>query len=50
IRCAKIALDRGTGVALESASAYFMKSPIKQFPDWQARQMLEEFIVGKRER
>lgn len=50
IRCAKIALDRGTGGALESASAYFMKFPIKQYPDWLARQMLEEFIVGKRER
>ncbi len=50
IRCAKIALDRGTGGALESASAYFMKFPIKQYTDWQARQMLEEFIEGKRER
>lgn len=50
IRCAKLALDRGTGGALESASAYFMKSPPKQYPDWLARQMLEEFIAGKRER
>ncbi len=50
IRCEKIALDRGTGGVLESASAYFMKFPIKQYPDWQARQMLEEFIEGKRER
>lgn len=50
IRCAKIALDRGTGGVLESASAYFMKFPIKQHPDWLARQMLEEFIEGKRER
>ncbi len=50
IRCARLALDRGTGGVLESASAYFMKSPIKQYPDWLARQMLEEFIGGKRER
>lgn len=50
IRCAKIALDRGVGGVIESASAYFMKSPPKQYPDWQARQMLEEFIAGKRER
>ena len=50
IRCAKIALDRGTGGVLESVSAYFMKFPIKQYPDWRARQMVEEFIEGKRER
>lgn len=50
IRCAKIALERGIGGVLESASAYFMKFPLKQYPDWQARQMLEEFIAGKRER
>jgi myo-inositol-1-phosphate synthase len=50
IRCAKLALDRGIGGVLESPSAYFMKFPAKQFPDWQARQMLEEFIAGKRER
>lgn len=50
IRCAKLALDRGIGGALESASAYFMKFPAKQFPDWQARIMLEEFIAGNRER
>jgi len=50
IRCMKIALDRGTSGVLESASAYFMKSPSKQYPDWQARRMLEEFIAGTRER
>ncbi len=50
IRCMKIALNRGTSGVLESASAYFMKSPSKQYPDWQARRMLEEFIEGKRER
>lgn len=50
IRCAKLALDRKIGGVLESASAYFMKFPAKQFPDWQARIMLENFIAGKRER
>lgn len=50
IRCAKLALDRGIGGVLESPSAYFMKFPAKQYPDWQARQMLEEFIAGKREK
>lgn len=50
IRCAKLALDRGVSGVLESASAYFMKFPAKQFTDWQARIMLEEFIDGTRER
>jgi myo-inositol-1-phosphate synthase len=50
IRCAKVARDRGTAGVLESASAYFMKHPPRQFPDQQARQMLEEFIAGTRER
>lgn len=50
IRCAKLALNRGISGVLESASAYFMKFPQKQYPDWQARQMLEEFIAAKRER
>lgn len=50
IRCAKIALDRGIGGPLYSASAYFMKHPPKQYPDPEARKMLEEFIEGKRDR
>ena len=33
IRCAKVALDRGIGGALEGPSAYFMKTPPKQYPD-----------------
>jgi len=48
IRCAKIALKRGIGGALLSASAYFMKHPPKQFSDEEARKMVEEFISGKR--
>ncbi|MEM5798350.1 MAG: inositol-3-phosphate synthase [Candidatus Aenigmatarchaeota archaeon] len=48
IRCAKIALDRGIGGPLIAASAYFMKSPPKQYPDWLARQMLEDFIGNEK--
>jgi myo-inositol-1-phosphate synthase len=44
IRCCKLALDRGIGGALEGPSAYFMKSPPKQYTDEQARQMTERFI------
>ena len=50
IRCCKIAKDRGTGGVLISASACFMKSAPKQFPDEEATRMLDEFIEGKRER
>ncbi|NOY64023.1 MAG: inositol-3-phosphate synthase [Nitrospirae bacterium] len=50
IRCAKIALDRGVGGPLLSISAYTMKHPPHQYPDNVARQMVEEFIEGKRER
>lgn len=50
IRCAKLALDRGIGGPLISPSAYFMKSPPKQYPDSVARQMVEEYIRGERER
>ncbi|HID27347.1 MAG TPA: inositol-3-phosphate synthase [Methanosarcinales archaeon] len=48
IRLMKLALDRGIGGPLESASAYLMKSPPKQFPDPVARDMIEEFIIGDR--
>ncbi|QER42704.1 inositol-3-phosphate synthase [Thermodesulfobacterium sp. TA1] len=50
IRCAKLAKDRGIGGPLISISAYTMKHPPKQFPDHLARQMVLEFIEGKRER
>ena len=45
IRCCKLALDRGIAGALEGPSAYFMKSPPKQYTDEQARQMVEAFIA-----
>jgi len=47
IRCAKIALDRKIGGILEGPSAYFMKTPPKQYPDSVAKQMVEDFIKGK---
>jgi myo-inositol-1-phosphate synthase len=50
IRCCKIARDRKVGGALVSPSAYFMKHPLMQFSDDEARVMVEEFISGKRER
>lgn len=50
IRCCKLALDRGVGGALISASAYFMKHPLEQYSDPRAREMLEEFINGERKR
>lgn len=50
IRCCKIALDRKIGGVLVSPSSYFMKHPIKQFPDEEAREMVEKFISGERER
>lgn len=49
IRLTKLALDRKIGGPLISASAYLMKSPPQQFTDEKAREMVEEFIKGKRE-
>lgn len=46
IRCAKLALDRNQGGALNGPSAYFYKSPPKQFNDDQAYLMTEKFISG----
>lgn len=50
IRCCKIARDRKTGGVLLSPSAYFMKHPMKQFPDDEAKKLVESFITGKIER
>lgn len=50
IRCCKIARDRRVGGVLISPSAYFMKHPMVQYPDEEARNMVEEFIIGNRER
>ena len=45
IRCCKLALDNGIKGALEAPSAYFMKSPPKQYSDSEARNLVEEFIA-----
>ena len=50
IRATKIALDRGVSGQLLSISAYSFKHPPKQYPDSVAKQMVEEFIRGERER
>jgi myo-inositol-1-phosphate synthase len=44
VRCCKLAMEQGLSGALEAPSAYFMKSPPRQFTDYQAREMVEEFI------
>ncbi|MBI5101603.1 MAG: inositol-3-phosphate synthase [Nitrospirae bacterium] len=50
IRCCRLARDRKVAGALISPSAYFMKHPLRQFPDDAALTMVDEFITGKRER
>lgn len=47
IRCAQLALDRGVGGALCGPSAYFMKTPPRQYPDHDARQLTEAFITDE---
>jgi myo-inositol-1-phosphate synthase len=46
IRCARLALDRKIGGALDGPSAYFMKTPPQQSTDYEARRLTEEFIAG----
>ncbi len=50
IRAIKIALDRGTGGPLNSISSYAFKHPPIHAPAALARQWVDEFIEGKRER
>ncbi len=47
IRAAKIALDRGLGGPILSASSYLMKSPPVQLPDDEGRRRVEAFIKGE---
>lgn len=44
IRCCKLALDRKLSGVLLGPSAYFMKSPPKQYSDDEAAKIVEEFI------
>lgn len=50
IRCCRIALDRGVGGVLESASALYCKHPPLTMTDAEAVQQVTEFVQGSRER
>jgi myo-inositol-1-phosphate synthase len=50
IRCCKLALDRGIGGVLHSASAFFAKHPPVQMTDDEAYRCVEQFIRGERDR
>ena len=47
IRCARLGLDRSIGGPLDSACAYYMKSPPVQMRDEDARVLLDQFIEAK---
>jgi len=46
LRAAKVALDRGLAGPIVEASAYLFKSPVEQFEDSVAREMLRRFALG----
>jgi myo-inositol-1-phosphate synthase len=50
IRAVKLALDRKIGGQLLSISAYAFKHPPIQIPDSSAKQAVEEYIQGKKQR
>ena len=50
VRAAKIALDRGIGGPILSASTYLMKSPPVQMADDLGREQVEKFIRGEVDR
>ncbi len=45
IRCCKLARDRGLAGPLEEVSAFTMKHPPVQYPDYEALQRMEQFIA-----
>jgi myo-inositol-1-phosphate synthase len=47
IRCVKLALERGKAGPLQAPSAYYMKSPPRQFRDSVAREACNAFIDGR---
>ncbi|MHA1578425.1 MAG: inositol-3-phosphate synthase [Candidatus Freyarchaeota archaeon] len=49
VRAVKLALDRNISGSLISISSYAFKHPPQQFPDSVARELVEEFIRGKRD-
>lgn len=50
VRCCRLARDRKIGGPLTSVSAYIMKHPPEQVPDYKAAQLVEQFIQGKIDR
>jgi myo-inositol-1-phosphate synthase len=44
VRCCKLALEHGLKGPVCGPSAYFMKTPPRQYTDHQAREMVEDFI------
>ncbi|MFN7177103.1 MAG: inositol-3-phosphate synthase [Thermaurantiacus sp.] len=47
VRCARLALDRGTGGVIEAPAAYFCKHPPRQMDDSSAFEALEAFIAAR---
>ena len=50
IRCCKLAMDRGISGVLTSPSAFLCKCPPEKMNDSEAKNRMDEFIDGKRER
>ncbi len=50
VRAVKLAMDRGIGGPLTGISAYSFKHPPEQMNDSKAKEAVEEFISGERER
>ena len=49
VRAAKVALDRGLAGPIIEASAYLFKSPVIQYEDSVAREMLRQYALGAEE-
>ncbi|HVO15685.1 MAG TPA: inositol-3-phosphate synthase [Alphaproteobacteria bacterium] len=47
LRCAKLAMDRGESGPLIAPSAYYMKSPPRQFRDSVALEAVDAFVEGR---
>jgi myo-inositol-1-phosphate synthase len=45
LRCCKLALDNGVKGALTDPSSYFMKTPMFQYSDEEAKRRTEDFIA-----
>ena len=45
VRCCKVAIDRGLKGAILGPAAYFMKSPPIQYSDYEAKIMVDEFVL-----